>query len=86
MMRQKVSDRLLPAWSATLGAAIRVRRKAFALTQQELADTAGCSKLTVGQLEAGKPTARLDVVVRILLTLGLELRIEEGARGIVDRT
>jgi HTH-type transcriptional regulator/antitoxin HipB len=80
-----VSDRILPTWSATLGAAIRQRRKAFGLSQQELADTAGCSKLILLQLESGKPTARLELAVRILTTLGLELRIEEGSDGIVDR-
>jgi HTH-type transcriptional regulator / antitoxin HipB len=85
-MPHNVSDRKIPAWSHTLALAVRSRRKAFHLTQQQLADTAGCSKLTICQLESGKPTARLEIVIRVLSTLGLELKLQEGDAGIADRS
>ncbi len=86
MSRKKVSDRELPVWATVLSIAIRQRRKAHGLTQQELADAAGCSKLAVWQLEAGKPTARLDLVMRVVMALGIELRLQDGGNGIVDHS
>jgi len=56
-----------------LGPQLRQRRKALGLTQDELADLAGCSPRFVRALEAGKATVRLDKVVDILDALGLEL-------------
>lgn len=58
-----------------LAEAIRQRREALALTQQDLADLAGCSPRFVGALEKGKPSARLDKLVAVLEALGLELRV-----------
>jgi y4mF family transcriptional regulator len=72
-----------PEWAATLGAAVRERRRALGLTQQELADTAGCSRLLIVEIEGGKPTARLDRLVTVLQTIGLQLRFENGDGGIV---
>ncbi len=59
-----------------LGEQVRDRRKALGLTQQDLADLAGCSVRFVGELEAGKDTVRLDIVGACLEALGLELRAE----------
>ncbi|MGQ0463707.1 MAG: type II toxin-antitoxin system Y4mF family antitoxin [Sporichthyaceae bacterium] len=66
-----------------LGAAIRRRRRALRLTQDELADLAGCSRRTVSAVETGKATVRLDVVVALLEVLGLRLRVEVGRGGVV---
>ncbi|MGV3617320.1 MAG: hypothetical protein ACO1SV_18500 [Fimbriimonas sp.] len=38
---------------------------AFGLPQQELADLAGCSRVFVMQVEAGKATVRLDSLIRL---------------------
>jgi HTH-type transcriptional regulator / antitoxin HipB len=52
---------------------LRERRKSLKLTQQNLADLAGCSPRFVRALEAGKESVRLDKLVAVLETLGLEL-------------
>ena len=58
-----------------LGATTRERRRALHLTQEGLADLAGCSPEFVGLLEKGKPGVRLDKVLDVLTALGLELRV-----------
>lgn len=59
-----------------LGRAIRARRKALGLTQTELATAARTSLRFVSEIERGKPTARLDGVLRLLAALGLSLRVD----------
>lgn len=56
-----------------LGEAVRSRRKALRLTQEDLADLAGCSPRFVRALEAGKASVRLDKLAAVLAALGLEL-------------
>lgn len=58
-----------------LGRAVRRRRKEAGLTQTELADAAGTSLRFVSEVERGKPTARLQGVMRLLAELGLELSV-----------
>ena len=53
-----------------LGAALRVARKALGLTQAELALAAGVGLRFVVELEAGKPTVRLGLVLRVIDALG----------------
>jgi y4mF family transcriptional regulator len=53
--------------------AIRDRRKALRLTQDHLADLAGCSPRFVRALEGGKQSVRLDKLLDVLDVLGLEL-------------
>ena len=60
-----------------MGARIRARRRELGLTQTELAGVARTSLRFVSEVERGKPTARLDGVLRLLAALGLELRIEQ---------
>lgn len=62
--------------SFEIGEAIRTRRKQLRLTQDQVADLAGCSKPSVIAAEAGKPTLRLDKLISILDVLGLAVRIE----------
>jgi HTH-type transcriptional regulator / antitoxin HipB len=56
-----------------LATELRDRRKSLKLTQQDLADLAGCSPRFVRALEAGKESVRLDKLVAVLDALGLEL-------------
>lgn len=49
------------------------------MRQDELALAAGVSTRTVHQIEAGKPTSRLDGLSRVLEALGLRLAVEERA-------
>jgi y4mF family transcriptional regulator len=53
-----------------LGLAIRQRRKLLGLKQQELAQYCGCSVKFLSELENGKPTVRLDKVIRVVKMLG----------------
>ncbi|MBK6900761.1 MAG: helix-turn-helix transcriptional regulator [bacterium] len=60
--------------AADLGRIIRERRKRDGLT---LVETAGLTNVGVrflSELENGKPTVRLDKLLRVLGALGLELR------------
>ncbi len=65
-----------------LGAAVRGRRTDLGLTQAALALRAGVSRKWVYEFEAGKPTAELRLILRVLDALGLalELGYEDGAR------
>ncbi len=58
-----------------LGEQIRGRRRELGLTQTEVADVANTNLRFVSELERGKPTARLENVMRVLATLGLELEV-----------
>ncbi|MGD8862867.1 MAG: type II toxin-antitoxin system Y4mF family antitoxin [Myxococcales bacterium] len=66
-------------WARQLGAAVRARRRALRLTQQQLGELAGCGVAFLYELETGKPTVRLDKVLSVLSVLGLSLRLAEGA-------
>ena len=65
-----------------LGRALRSRREALGLTQENLAALAECGSLFVIQLEQGKRTVRLDKLVSVMQVLGLQLRVENGKVGI----
>ena len=53
-----------------LGAVLRSARKQLGLTQPQLAMAAGVGVRFIVELEAGKPTVRLDSVMRVLNALG----------------
>lgn len=63
------------AFALELGRTIRSERKRQGLTQQELALLAGVTPRTLGKLEAGKETLRLDTVIPIIRALGLRLSV-----------
>lgn len=65
------------------GRAIVKRRRLLSLTQRDLAALADCSEPFLVQLEAGKPTVRLDKVLDVLRALGLELWLTAGKKGLV---
>ena len=68
-----------------VGQAIHTRRRDLRLTQDQLADLAGCSTRFVHALERGKPTLRIDKVLDVLEVLGLELAMRRGTgRWTVD--
>lgn len=62
----------MPSFTS-LAQQIRGRRKSLLLTQEQVAELAGCSTRFVRSLESGKPTVRLDKLLAVLDTLGLEL-------------
>jgi len=60
---------------ASLGQAVRHARKQLNLTQPQLALAAGVGVRFIVELEAGKPTVRLESVLRVLNALGGELQV-----------
>lgn len=69
-----------------LSEVIKERRKALALTQEDVANLAGCARLFVHELEKGKITIRFEKLIAVLHVLGLQLAIESGSSGLVDKT
>lgn len=75
---------MTPAPTAqALGAALRAARRRAGLTQSELALAAGVGLRFVVELEAGKPTVRLEQVLRVIEAMGgtLALMGLEGAEA-----
>lgn len=58
-----------------LGDALRAARKQLALTQPQLALAAGVGVRFIVDLEAGKPTLRLENVLRVIDALGGEVQL-----------
>ena len=58
-----------------LGDLVRRTRKALRLTQPQLALAAGVGVRFIVDLEAGKPTVRLENVLRVLQALGATLSV-----------
>lgn len=57
----------------SLGLALRTARKQLGLTQSQLALVAGVGLRFIVDLEAGKPTLRLEQVLRVIDALGGEI-------------
>lgn len=64
-----------------VAAAVRGRRLEVGLSQGELARRAGMSRKWVYEFEAGKPTAELGLLLRVLDVLDLELELDRPRRG-----
>jgi y4mF family transcriptional regulator len=64
--------------AGVLARAVRDRRRALRLRQDELADLANCSTRFVHMLEQGKQTVRLDKLLDVLEVLGLGLTLRPG--------
>lgn len=60
---------------AALGAALRARRKALQLTQNETADLADVSTRVLSDLENGRETVRLDILTAVASALGMSLSL-----------
>lgn len=61
--------------TAQLGAALRSARKQLGLTQPRLALAAGVGVRFIVDLESGKPTVRLESVLRVIDALGGMLQL-----------
>lgn len=61
-----------------LGSAIRDRRRALRLDQNELARQVGVSRKWIIDAEKGKPRAEIGLLLRTLDVLGLRLSLETG--------
>ena len=58
-----------------IGALVRENRLKLKLSQAQLAERVGVSRLWIVHLEKGKSSAQLDLVLRTLDILGLSLEI-----------
>ena len=58
-----------------LGRSLRAARKQLGLTQPQLALAAGVGVRFIVDLEAGKPTLRLENVLRVIDALGGEIQL-----------
>lgn len=63
---------------AEIGSAVRRARKAAGLRQNDLARLAGVGTRFLIELEAGKPTVRLDKLLAVLAALGIALRVNDA--------
>lgn len=64
--------------TADFGAAIREQRRAQDLDQATLAKRVGVSRQWIIEIEKGKPRASMQLVLRTLEVLGIELWTERG--------
>ena len=67
---------------------VRDRRSRLALTQANLAELVGVSRKWIVDLEAGKRTGDISLILRTIKALGLDLEVRERVsrtkRGDVD--
>ena len=63
--------------AADIGTAIREKRKENNLTLAEAAGLCNVNYRFLSDLENGKPTVRLDKVLQVLKSLGLDLTLQE---------
>lgn len=66
-----------------LGLLIKNERRNRQLTQTQLGELSGTSINFVSQIEAGKTTAHIGKVFRVLQVLGFELHCLRGQKGLV---
>lgn len=59
-----------------VGALVRDRRTGLGLSQLQLAEKVGVSRVWMVQFESGKPNAQLGLVLRTLRELGVPLKAE----------
>ena len=65
--------------AASLGNAIRLRRKELKYTQGYISEITGLSVSFLSDLESGKPTAEIGKTIEVINLLGLDILVE--ARG-----
>lgn len=70
--------------SDLLGQIIRQERRKRSLTQTALGDLSGTSINFISQVEAGKETAHIGKVLKVLQVLGVQLEIGYGSKGLVN--
>jgi HTH-type transcriptional regulator/antitoxin HipB len=58
-----------------LGRAIRARRRELHLTQQTVADLIAVNRVVVGQIEHGKSTVQLRIVLLVVQVLGMDFEL-----------
>ena len=67
--------------SRDLAVAIRAARRERRLTQDDLALASGTGRRFIVDLEAGKPTVRLEAVLSVVAALGLRFELHPDVPG-----
>ncbi|MBK8167130.1 MAG: helix-turn-helix transcriptional regulator [bacterium] len=67
--------------AGALGRALRERRRQDGLTLAEAAGLTNVGIRFLSELENGKPTVRLDKVMRVVAALGLQLQLVPAGGG-----
>jgi y4mF family transcriptional regulator len=67
-----------------LGLIVRARRNQLGWPQEQLADAAQVSRWWISTFESGKAHAELDLVLRVVGALGLELDVSTNGTKPVD--
>ena len=62
--------------AASLGNAIRLRRKELKYTQGYISEITGLSVSFLSDLESGKPTAEIGKTIEVINLLGLDIFVE----------
>ena len=75
------NSKMLVKTARELSHLIRDRRKRLLLTQAQLAKAVGASRKWIIDLEAGKPTTDLSLVLRTIRALGVELDARERSKA-----
>jgi len=70
--------------NAPAGALLREAREQAALSQRDLAESAGTSQSVVGRIEAGIASPSVDTLSRLVEAAGFELRLSLEPRPGVD--
>lgn len=60
-------------YMADVAMAVRSRRRQLGVDQETVARLAGVSRKAVSEIERAKPTIRVDVLVKVLDAVGLDL-------------
>jgi HTH-type transcriptional regulator/antitoxin HipB len=69
-----------------VASAVRGRRTDLGMSQAQLADRARVSRKWIYEFEAGKPSAELGLLLRVLEALDLALELTRGADATVADT
>ena len=85
MKKRNVNSNKTNSSSYLLGKIIRHERKKRDLTQTELGDLSGTSINFISQVEAGKETAHIGKVLKVLQILGIQLEVVYGSKGLINQ-
>jgi len=76
MQKFQISD------ATSLGIVLRKTRKAMKITQEELSLQTGISRPTIRDIERGKKTAHLGLVLRLCRDLGITISLSASVDGV----
>lgn len=73
-------DQLKFAFNARFSQCITSQRKKLGLTQEELANKSGVNRVTIAKLETHQRLASMEVVLKLLTALNMEIQFVDRGR------